>query len=346
MNDYIIKEYLFEEEYQTDFINLMKKLYSKYENYETYIGYIKELINKNNPSFRFIKIKNFIAYKNEEVIGHISSIIDSRLKENKNFIGLIGFYECIKDDELSSLLINKAVKYLKDENCDVIRAPIDLTIWHNYRFVIDQKETDSFILEPLTKNYYVDQFKREGFNFSIEYASAERTDFNTILDYTKKDYEEVIKEGFVIRDLTKKSFKDDILSIYRLVNEIFQDSWSFVKISEEEYLYIYEDYKNMIDNILIQIISDKNGKDIGFCSSIIDQKNKNTIVFKTIGVLPDYQNKKIGAALLYSKHKKAQDMGISNAIYALIKIDNNVSKLPYPGVKVIRKYVTLEKTSQ
>ena len=343
MYDYIIKGYLFEEEYQKDFINLMKKLYSGYKNSDLYVRYIKKLLDKNNPSFRFIKIKNFIAYKYNEVIGHVSSIIDSRLNKDDISIGLIGFYECIEDDKISSLLINKAIKYLKDKNCKVIRVPIDLTIWYNYRFVIDQKETDSFMLEPLTKNYYINQFEREGFKSCNEYASAKREDFNTILSYTKKDYEEIIKEGFVIRNLTKKNFKKDILSIYKLVNEIFQDSWSFVKISKEEYLYIYKDYKDIIDKLLIQIIMDKEGKDIGFCSSIIDSLNKNTIILKTIGILPEYQNKKIGAALLYSKHKKAQEIGILNAIYALIKIDNNVTKLPYPGVKVIRKYITLEK---
>jgi len=337
-----IKEYGFEENYQDDFIQLMKRLYHKESNSEIYIGYVKKILNKANPSFDFIKIKNFIAYDNNEVVGHISAFIDSRLNKEGVPIGIIGFYECIEDNELSSILIKKAINYLKEKCCRIVRGPIDLTIWHPYRFVVDQKENDSFILEPLTKSYYIDQFKTQGFNIALEYGSAERTDFNTIIPYTKKEYELALEEGFKIRTLTKDNFMEGILSIYKMINDIFQDSWSFVNITEEEYLYIYEDYEKNINNLSIQIISDKDKNDIGFCSSIIDPINK-IIILKTIGVLPEYQNKRVGAALLHYQHKIAQEKEFTKEIYALIKLGNIVTKLPYPGIKVIRKYVALEK---
>jgi N-acetylglutamate synthase-like GNAT family acetyltransferase len=127
-----------------------------------------------------------------------------------------------------------------------------------------------------------------------------------------------------------------------MINDIFQDSWSFVNITEEEYLYIYKDYEQNINNLSIQIISDKDGKDVGFCSSIIDPIN-NIIILKTIGVLSEYQNKRVGAALLHYQHKIAQEKEFTKEIYALIKLGNIVTKLPYPGIKVIRKYVALEK---
>ena len=337
-----IKEYDFEENYQNELIQLMKRLYHKESNADMYIGYIKKIINKANPSFDFIKIKNFIAYDNNEVVGHISAFIDSRLNNEGLPVGIIGFYECDDNEELSSILINKATDYLKEKGCKIIRAPIDLTIWHPYRFVVDQKDNDSFILEPLTKDYYINQFKNQGFDIALEYGSAERTDFNTIIPYTKKDYELALEEGFKIRTLTKDNFMEGILSIYKMINDIFQDSWSFVNINEEEYLYIYKDYEQNIDNLSIQIISDKDGNDVGFCSSIIDPINK-IIILKTIGVLQEYQNKRFGAALLHYQHKIAKEKEFAKEIYALIKLGNIVTKLPYPGIKVIRKYVALEK---
>ena len=337
-----IKEYIFEENYQRDFLNLMKKLYRNYNHADSYIAYINKIIKPDNPSFKFIKIKSFIAYDNEKPIGHISAIIDSRLNQDNVPIGIIGFYECIEDNKISSLLIKKAVEYLKKEFCKIVHAPIDLTIWHPYRFAIDQKENEPFVLEPLSKDYYISQFKNEGFEIKIEYGSAERIDFNTIISYTEKDYESTIGEGFQIKELTKDNFREGLISIYKMVNEIFRDSWSFVNVSEEEYMYIYENYEKNLNNLMIQIISNKEGEDVGFCSSIVDSIN-NVIVLKTIGVLPEYQNKRIGAALLYYQHKKAKDMKLSKEIYALIKLGNIVTKLPYPGIKIIRKYVGLEK---
>ena len=51
----------------------------------------------------------------------------------------------------------------------------------------------------------------------------------------------------------------------------------------------------------------------------------------------------MGAALLYGQHKKAQELGATKEIYALIKMENIITKLPYPGIEVIRKYVLMEK---
>lgn len=337
-----VEEYEFKEDCQSHFISLMKRFYDKDVNAEMYIDYVRKIINPKNPSFKFIKIKNFIAYDNGGAVGHISAFIDSRLNKEGVPIGIIGFYECIDNEELSSNLIKKATNYLKEKDCETIRAPIDLTIWHPYRFVVDQKENSSFLLEPLTKDYYIDQFKNQGFNIVLEYGSAERTNFNTIIPYTKKDYDLAIEEGFKIRTLTKENFREGILSIYKMVNDIFQDSWSFVNIAKEEYLYIYQDYEQNIDNLSIQIISDKDGKDVGFCSGIIDPINK-VIILKTIGVVSEYQNKRVGAALLHYQHKIAQEKGFTREIYALIKLGNIVTKLPYHGIKVIRKYVALEK---
>src|SRR3989344_4103912 len=141
-----IIEYIFEEKYQKDFIALMKELYKNYNHADSYIAYINKIINPGNPSFKFIKIKSFIAYENKKPIGHISAIIDSRLNRDNSPMGIIGFYECIEDNEISLLLIKKAIEYLREKNCKIIRAPIDLTIWHPYRFAIDQKENETFIL--------------------------------------------------------------------------------------------------------------------------------------------------------------------------------------------------------
>ena len=51
----------------------------------------------------------------------------------------------------------------------------------------------------------------------------------------------------------------------------------------------------------------------------------------------------MGAALLYGQHKKAQELEATKEIYALIKMENIITKLPYPGIEVIRKYVLMEK---
>lgn len=337
-----IIEYTFEQKESKDFIEFMKELYSENKYSDYYIKSMDKLKKNDNPSFKYLNITNFIAYHENKVIGHISAIIDSRLSQEG--VGILGFYECIDNLEVSKLLIDKAVEYLKNQGCKIARGPIDLTIWHPYRFVIEQN--DSFILESITKPYYINQFKQEDFLVAAEYASGERSDFQTILPYTKPSYDSLLNEGFKIIRISEDNFDKEVKAIYSVAKKTFRDSWSYVEISEEEFMYIYKDFKKNLKNLLMEIVYDKNDNPVGFCSSVIDPIKDKTIILKTIAVLPEYQNKKIGAALLYSQHKEASERGLTKEIYALIRMGNVVTKMPYPGITIIRNYVALEKTIQ
>jgi GNAT superfamily N-acetyltransferase len=270
-------------------------------------------------------------------------MIDNRLNKESRPIGIIGFYECTNDNILSKLLIEKAINYLKSKECRLIRGPINLTIWHQYRFVLDQREEDTFSLEPITKNYYPEQFINAGFKIVCEYCSGIRRDFSTILPYTLENYKYLLKEGFSIRKLTKNNFKSGLFSINKMSNKIFKDSWSFVELSEAEFLYLYEKNKNKLNTQSVEIVSDPRGKDVGFCFSIKDPRIEKTFIVKSIGVLSEYRKKGVGATLIYNNHEKMAGEGMNTAIYALIKIGNNVTNMNYPGIKIIRKYIVLEK---
>jgi len=327
-----IIEYTHEKRYVEDYINLLKQFYPSSDEQ---IRIIAKTISKKNPSYKYCKVKNWIAYENKKAVGHISSIVDKRQKG----IGIIGFYECSEDKILSKKLISIAEDFLKKCGCKRIIGPINLTIWHTYRFTKNQIKTQIFPQEPVTKKYYIEQFKEVGFNIFEEYLSAERKDFDTILKHTKKSYEEALTKEYKFRLVNVETIDKDFSSIYKLSKKIFRKSKGFVPISEEEYNYIYDEYKRKTNDIIIQIISKEN-KDIGFCSSRLDGEN---VILKTIGILPEYQGEKLGSALLYQQHKIAIERGAKKEIYALIQKENNVTKMPFPGVKVIREYVLLEK---
>lgn len=337
-----IIEYQFDNEYLQKYFELMNNFYKDYNGINQYIENIRKLLSESNPFFKNNKIWNYIVFDNDNVVGHISAIIDIRLFENKK-IGLIGFFESIDNKEVSELLIKKAVEKLKSEGCEIINAPINLSIWHSYRFTINQTKENVFYFEPITKDYYPNLFLNNGFIENESYYSAERTDFDTILDYTKEDYENLIKLGYKFRTISKETFHRDLNSIYLLSKEIFKDSKNYIDITFEEFNYLYSEIDNIMDFNFIEIVSNLDGKDIGFCFSIKDPLNPNTIILKTIGVLNEFQGKKIGAGLLYSQHKKASEEGYNKFIYALISDDTKIKKLPYPGARVIRNYRTYEK---
>jgi hypothetical protein len=337
-----IIEYQFDSEYLQGYFKLIFNLYKDCDGIRLYVESMRKLLSDSNPFFKNNKIWNYIIFDNNEAVGHISAIIDMRLFEDKK-IGLIGFFESIDNKEVSDLLIKKAEEKLKSEKCEIIRAPINLSIWHSYRFTINPTKNSLFYFEPITKDYYPGLFLANGFYENENYYSAERTDFNTILDYTKADYKNLINNGYKFRTISKENFQNDLNSIYLLSKEIFKGSKNYVDITFDEFKYLYSDIEKISDSKFIEIVSNPEGKDIGFCFSIKDPLNPNIIILKTIGVLNEFQGKKIGAGLLYSQHKKASEEGCNKFIYVLISDDTKIKKLPYPGARVIRNYKTYEK---
>jgi N-acetylglutamate synthase-like GNAT family acetyltransferase/GNAT superfamily N-acetyltransferase len=336
-----IKEYKFEENYQEDYLKLVSDIYSDYKGVTSYIGNLRKLLNPKNPFFDKNEIWNFIAFEDEKPIGHISAIIDKRLQNKK--IGFLGFFECTENKNAFEELLRHATKKLESEGCKIIRAPINLSIWHSYRFALEQNPKNIFYFEPLSKQYYDAFFREYGFSVLEEYYSAERTNFDSIIALTKKDYENLSKEGYKIRTINLENLEHELDLIYDLSKEMFNVSENYVELNKEEFMFLYSDMKGKVFSEFIEIVSNSNEDDVGFCFSIPDPLNLGAMIMKTIAVKNAERRKGIGAALLYSQHLKAKNLGFKRFIYALIRDSNSIKKLPYPDARIISQYRTYEK---
>ncbi len=331
-----IIEYTFEEEHIKKYLSLLITLYKSSPLLKIHINKIQHLINENNPFFDNAKIKNFLVIENKEVLGHISAIDDKRLD-----CGLIGFFDCVNDKRVSSKLLDLAVWEFKDKKR--VFGPVNLSIWHNYRFV-SKSTKDIQFFDPLNKEYYIKLWKEYGFKESEKFISATREDFDFVTHPTKKAYEEVIKQGFRIRTFNIKEFDNELNILLDLSNKIFQKSRNIVSLSLAEFNYLYSGLRKTINPRYIEIVEDKQGNAAAFCFTLPNPLNKNQIILKTIGVLPEYQRKHIGAALLHSQHTKAKEDGFKEFYYPLIRVGNNIGNLPYDGYEIITEYLTFEKS--
>ena len=59
-------------------------------------------------------------------------------------------------------------------------------------------------------------------------------------------------------------------------------------------------------------------------------------------MIPEYQKMGIGNAFAYKLHADVMDCNYKNVIYALVKKDNRVTKMPTPDLKIIREYSAYE----
>jgi hypothetical protein len=330
-----VVKYSNEEDLVQRYISFLEKHYANDVRLPYLLKNVSRLLSEKNPFFEKNIISSYLVVRGEEILGHCSAVIDLR----NGGIGLIGFFDCVEDIEVSNTLLEAAVNFLKENGCKTIRGPINLSIWHDYRFTMPDSRNLT-IFDPFCKEYYLKFWKEFGFEEANRYVSAVRKDFSFIIPQTEESYKEHKKEGFIIRPLNKG--ESDSKLILDLSNRIFRDSWNFVPLTYGELIYLYGGILDKLDSEFLEIVETKTGEPIAFCFSIPNILDKKQLILKTIGVVKEFREQNVAAALLFSQHIKAKEKGFEEVYYSLIHNKNNVMKFPYGGYDIVSEYVVLE----
>lgn len=331
-----ITTYDFENEHIEAFSDLLTRLYSSHNHSETHIELKKHLLNPDNPFFSRGEIKNIIAYEGNEPVGHISAITDPRL----NGIGLIGFYEST-DDEIANVLIDEAIVHLDSQGCRTIRGPIDQTIWHQYRFALNQHPNSVFTAEIMNLPSYPKHFEAIGFGVAKKFASLLRRDLDTMLEYADRIVPHLEERGFHIQEINQENFSLAQESILEMSNRIFADSWSFVPLTMDSFRYLYGQNPKVADKTKIEILKDKDENAIGFSYAIPDLTN-GTLVLKSIGILPEKKHTWGGIMMGASQIENARSLGFDSIIFALRRSEKVPKDALYKNSSVVREYASYE----
>ena len=331
-----IETYVHEEDKINQYLNFFKRHYPE-QQLNQHVSQIKKLLDKKNPFFKNGELINFLAKEKDNVLGHCSAILDKRNKD----VGLIGFYDCVEDIDVNNELLKNCINWLNKKGCSKIRGPINLSIWNNYRFVIENKRNLE-IFDPISKKYYVKFWESKGFNISKKYISAIRSNFTKIISDTEKDHFQLNEKGYTIRSFNTKNPFEDLERIWHLSNEIFLKSWNFVPLTFKEFMYIYDDIIESVDLSLSEIVEDLNANPVGFCFTLINPDNNKQLILKTLGVLPEHRQKGIANALVHSQHIKASEKKFLEFYYPLINQENNISKMSKEDCDIITEYATFE----
>ena len=320
-------------EFEERYFSLIKKFYSDRNNFDYYIYDLEKGLNYTKKS-EFQVPYFFLIYENDKVVGTSCLILDSRLKENNCFLG---FFEVIENKEIFNNLWQEITDFAKTLNIHKILGPINGTIWHQYRFVDKDLHQKTFPSEPVTKNYYVDFFRSKNPVYYEEYHSAFRTNFDVIMNFTKQSYENTLKNNVDIEKIQK--FDIELLKVlFAFSKQIFSKSWGFVPLNFHEFTELYNTDK--VDNFVGSVFLAKFKKEIiGFCLNI---ETKDSLIMKTIAVVPEFQQKGVANALVFAIHNDAKQNKKEYVIYPLINKKNKIQYFPKDEVTIMREYIAFE----
>ena len=294
------------------FLDIPKQLYSEHE-----LPYISQPKTENLINCYVLKVSKkvvgrFALYHNPKVV------IDTKKTIS------IGSYECIDDTEISRKLLQLAKAKAKEFGGSKLIGPMEGSTWKNYRFTVSNEP--HFFTEMIHKLYYPQHFLASEFEVLKTYSSTLNSNIKVDEDRLLKFEERIKDQNIVIRTINLKKFKSELTKIANFSNHTFKANYLFSKFTAESFVEKYLPIQNLIREDLIYLVEDTKSQLQGFlfCIPNYFDKEKQSIIVKSMAILPKRELAGLGIYLGEIMYKKALELGYTKAIHAYM-IDENKS---------------------
>lgn len=241
---------------------------------------------------------------------------------NKRNIGAIGHYSAA-DSVAARALLEHACREIKARGCGLAIGPLDGNTWRRYRFITDRGSAKPFFLEPDNPDEWPQHFVECGFNAYAQYVSELNRDIEhrqPELGALRSKFADI---GVTIEPLDLDGPAEDLHGIYRVVCEAFAESLLFTPLAFDDFVQLYAAMIATVDPQLM-LIARHRGRIVGFIFSPPDYLQDrdpakiDTIVIKTIAILPEKRYSGLGRLLIVEMLGNAIGLGYRQAISALM----------------------------
>ncbi|HZL08894.1 MAG TPA: GNAT family N-acetyltransferase [Prolixibacteraceae bacterium] len=312
----------------TAFHELPSHIYRKDENW---VGPLRVMIEdvfdpKKNTGFIQGAACRWLVKEGEHVIGRIAAFYDrSKIEEQREQAGGIGFFECFDNNEAAVLLFDTARDWLKNEGLTAMDGPVNFgDNFYNWGLLVDGFQQQGFGMQ-YHPPYYKKLFERYGFqtyyrqfSYHLDITSADLPDrFWKIAEWVSK------KKDFHYKTF---SFKEQDRCIADFIT-IYQQAWdkhtNFKPVDPNDLKIMIKDARMLIEEDFIWYVYYKN-EPIAFFMMIPDlnqilnqMKNGKLSLFNILKILYLKKRKKMTRCrvLVMGVIPKFQGSGIESGIF-------------------------------
>lgn len=216
--------------------------------------------------------------------------------------------------------IKTAEASLRSQGCTLAMAPLEGNTWRKHRAVIESDGSPPFLLEPMTPPETARLLAEAGYHRLAEYSSS-------LIDLTEPgpDLSPLEKRlaFLAIRPLAIERLEEELRAIYQLSLGAFHDNFLYTPISESEFLASYLAFSAQLtpDSALL---AEHDGRLVGF---VFGYPDLDRFVVKTLAVLPERTYAGLGTLLVGQIQDRAARRGLTRAIHALQREDNQSRRI-------------------
>ena len=272
------------------------------------------------------------------------ALVDPRVQEKHGLaVGSIGYFEATGQDAAVEIL-RPASGWLASEGVREAWAPFNGNPFFGVGLREDRFDEPPFIGCAHQPSTYCSHLEAAGFTRMTGYLNFE-------FDLTGDDWRRPRPEapGVTFRPASRTRFRDEVASFMSLHNDTFRDVWGEAAVSPEEAIQLMGRARLAVRPSLFQFaVAD--GKDVGMVLCMPDlneviaphrspltspsgvwkmatrRRRARTVGLLSVGVLPTYQARGIGTALIRRACDAAARLGFDRMEYALVAESNDPSK--------------------
>ena len=303
---------------------------------------IATLSRDKNPAFEHCESANFLAYKEGEIVGRITAIINHKSNNiwNQKY-ARFGFLDFIDDKEVVDALFGAAEEWVRYRGIQKIHGPLGFTDFDSEGMLIDGFDQLGTMTGIYNYPYYVEHIERIGYIKDQDWVEY-------LINIPKEVPERYARVAEIVRrrfklNVVKVKSKDDVYpyahEIFRLLNVAYKDLYGFVELSEAQIDYYVNMYIPLLRlNFLSLVLRAEDNKLIGVGIGIPSMSkalqrsggkflptgwyhlyralkggSNNILDLLLIGIDPEYQGKGVNALIFNQFVAEASKLGFEYA---------------------------------
>jgi hypothetical protein len=306
---------------------------------------VLDQLSQKNPFFQHAEAKYFLAEDRGKTVGRIASIVNRRHTEFHNEkTGFFGFFESVRDPEVSGRLLDAAAHELRMKGMETMRGPMNFSTNEECGLLIEGFDSAPMLMTPYNPPYYSDLMERYGMRKIKDLYAY-------IYDVQETPPEKVTRvaaiaerRGIRVRPILKNKFHEEMLVFKEVYNSAWEKNWGFIPLTDPELYYLGERLKQIVVPELTLIAEDQ-GKPIGFMGMVPDfnsvlrhmqgrltplsiikalyySRKVTGLRLLLLGIKREYRNRGVEALLIREVFKGIKKGGYNKVEFSWILEDN------------------------
>ena len=285
---------------------------------------LEAIDSQKNPAFEFCEAKFWIAKKGGKLVGRIAAIINRLYNEKTGQeYGRISKVEFVDDQEVVDALFGVALNWLKSKAMKKVHGPLGFTNLDTQGLLIEGFDHLPSIASVYHLPYYQKHFERLGFEKENDWVEFRLTLTDKPVNKAVRG-SSLIRKRFgydVVRFETKAEMQEYAPTIFKILNEAFQNLPYVNKFNNKMIELYSKKYFKVLDPRFVRVVKKENeivGFVVGLPSmSVAMQKAKGKLFpFGLFHLLKAMKNPKEIDLLLTGVLEEHQNNGVAVILFA------------------------------